>query len=60
VVHWSTDVLWLSAMSFLTASGRGLMTERIYRGVLMACGLILSAFSIYFFVSGLGFVSQIH
>jgi len=56
LVHWLTDLIWLNLMSFLTASGRGLMNERIYRGVLMTCGLFLSAFSVYFVVSGLRFV----
>jgi threonine/homoserine/homoserine lactone efflux protein len=56
LVHWLTDVVWLNLMSFLTGSGRGLMNERIYRGVLMACGLFLSGFSVYFVVSGLRFV----
>jgi threonine/homoserine/homoserine lactone efflux protein len=56
VVHWLTDVAWLNLMSFLTGSGRGLMNERIYRGVLMACGLFLLGFSVYFVVSGLRFV----
>jgi len=33
-----------------------MMNERVYRGVLVACGLFLSGFSIYFVVSGLRFV----
>jgi threonine/homoserine/homoserine lactone efflux protein len=56
LVHWLTDVVWLNLMSFLTGSGRGLMNERIYRGVLMACGLFLSGFSVYFVASGIRFV----
>jgi threonine/homoserine/homoserine lactone efflux protein len=56
LVHWLTDLVWLNLMSFLTASGRGLMNERIYRGVLMTCGLFLSGFSVYFVASGLRFV----
>jgi len=59
-VHWLTDFFWLSTMSFLTASGRGLMNDRVYRIVLVACGLFLMAFSAYFVVSGLGFINQIH
>lgn len=58
IVHWLTDLLWLNLMSFLTASGRGLMNERIYRGVLLACGLFLMAFSLYFIISGLRFLNQ--
>ena len=53
LVHWLTDLGWLNLMSFLTASGRGLVNERIYRGVLLTCGLALIAFGGYFFVAGL-------
>ena len=60
LVHWITDLLWLGLMSFLTASGRGLMTERTYRGMLIVCGLLLTGFSAYFVVSGLRFIGQIH
>lgn len=56
-VHWLTDLVWLNLMSFLTASGRGLMNERIYQGLLMICGLFLMGFSIYFIVTGLNFVT---
>ena len=59
-VHWLTDFVWLSAMSFLTASGRGLMDDRVYRIVLGGCGLFLVAFSVYFVSSGLDLISQIH
>lgn len=59
-VHWLTDFVWLSAMSFLTASGRGLMNDRVYRIILAACGLFLVAFSVYFVSSGLDLISQIH
>jgi threonine/homoserine/homoserine lactone efflux protein len=53
LVHWLTDLGWLNLMSFLTASGRGLVNERIYRAVLLGCGLALIAFGGYFFVTGL-------
>lgn len=59
LIHWCTDVLWLNLMSFLTASGRGLMNERIYRGVLIACGLFLMGFSAYFVIGGLRFAGQV-
>ncbi len=59
LVHWLTDLLWLNLMSFLMASGRGLMNEHVYRGVLVACGLFLLGFSVYFIVGGLDFAGQI-
>jgi threonine/homoserine/homoserine lactone efflux protein len=59
LVHWFSDLAWLSLMSFLTASGRGLVNERVYRGMLVVCGLFLLGFSAYFIVSGLRFATQI-
>lgn len=60
LIHWLTDLSWLSLMSFLTASGRGLVNERIYRGALIVCGLFLLGFSVYFIVSGLRFAAQVN
>jgi threonine/homoserine/homoserine lactone efflux protein len=59
LVHWSTDFLWLNLVSFLTASGRGLINERVYRAMLIACGLFLLGFSAYFIIAGLRFAGQI-
>lgn len=52
VTHWLTDLLWLTFMGFLAGSGRGFINERVYRGMLLACGLFLLAFSGYFLYSG--------
>ncbi len=51
-IHWLTDLGWLGGLSFLVASGRGLIGERVYRGVLLGCGLFLIGFAFFFLWSG--------
>jgi len=55
--HWLTDFSWLTTLSFLTASGRRIMSDRVYRFVLLGCGLFLLLFSAYFFYSGIRFAA---
>jgi len=52
--HWLTDLVWLSGLSLLVASGRGLFGERGYRAVLLVCGIFLLAFGLYFGWTGWG------
>lgn len=56
--HWLTDLLWLGGLSLLVASGRGLIGERGYRGILLVCGVFLLAFGLYFAWSGVGMLAQ--
>jgi len=55
VAHWLSDLLWLTGLSFFVGSGRRLMNESVYRGLLLACGAFLILFSAYFIYSGIGF-----
>lgn len=57
--HWTIDLVWLGGLSWLVASGRGLIGERGYRAVLLACGVFLIVFGCYFAWSGVGFLRQI-
>jgi threonine/homoserine/homoserine lactone efflux protein len=50
--HWLIDLGWLGGLAFLASSGRGFITDRVYRGVLLACGLFVIGFGIYFLWSG--------
>jgi threonine/homoserine/homoserine lactone efflux protein len=50
--HWLIDLAWLGGLAFLAASGRGFITDRVYRIVLLACGLFIVGFGIYFLWSG--------
>jgi threonine/homoserine/homoserine lactone efflux protein len=54
-VHWLSDCVWLTGLGFLAGSGRSVMSENLYRGILMVCGAFLILFSVYFIYSGIGF-----
>jgi threonine/homoserine/homoserine lactone efflux protein len=56
LAHISTDLLWNSLLSFIVASGRRILSQRVYRGILVACGLFLMALSVYFISSGISFL----
>ncbi|HDN79401.1 MAG: lysine transporter LysE [Chloroflexi bacterium] len=58
LAHWLTDFSWLTALSFLTASGRKAISDKVYRAILFGCGLFLLAFSLYFLYSGIRFARQ--
>ncbi len=50
--HWLIDLAWLGGLAFVAASGRGFITDRVYRGVLLACGVFVIGFGFYFMWSG--------
>jgi threonine/homoserine/homoserine lactone efflux protein len=52
-IHWLSDVLWLTGLSYLTGSGRSLVGERLYRWVLIGCGAALVFFGLFFAIAGL-------
>jgi len=56
LTHISTDLLWNSLLSFVVASGRRILSDRVYRGILVVCGLFLMALSVYFISSGVSFL----
>jgi len=57
--HFMADLGWLSAVGSAVATGRKLITPRIYRGILAVCGAFLLALGIYFLVSGVESLRQI-
>jgi threonine/homoserine/homoserine lactone efflux protein len=56
ITHWLTDLLWLGVLSLLVASGRRLISPKAYRAVLLACGVFLLGFGLYFAWSGFHFI----
>ncbi|GAB4483580.1 MAG: LysE family transporter [Thermodesulfovibrionales bacterium] len=46
--HISADLLWYSVVSYAVSRGREIMGDRSYRGVLAACGVVLTAFGLWF------------
>lgn len=55
--HILSDIVWLSLLGFVLASGRRLMSGFVYRGVLAFCALFLLALGAYFMASGLVLLS---
>ena len=56
VVHWLTDVGWLTGLSWLSGSGHKLISENVYRWIVLFCGGALIFFGISFIVAGVTFV----
>lgn len=54
--HILSDLIWLSLVAFVLASGRRLMSERVYRGILLLCGLFLLALAAWFIYTGIDFL----
>ena len=54
--HILSDVSWYSLVAFLITKGKALLSQSVYRLILLVCGLFLIALSIYFIYSGVNFV----
>ncbi|MBI5652532.1 MAG: LysE family transporter [Chloroflexi bacterium] len=54
--HTLADWVWNLFVAFVVASGRRALSDRVYRGILIACGLFLIALSVYFVNSGIHFL----
>ncbi|MFH1140165.1 MAG: LysE family transporter [Chloroflexota bacterium] len=50
--HILSDFSWYSLVSATLASGRRLVTVRVYKGIMLACGAFLVAMGAYFVVTG--------
>jgi len=56
VGHILSDLSWYSLVAFVTTAGRSLLSQPVYRGILLICGFFLIALSIYFIYSGIKFL----
>ena len=54
--HLLADLIWYSAVSFAVVSGKKLVSDNVYRGILVVCGLFLLALALYFIWSGVTFL----
>jgi threonine/homoserine/homoserine lactone efflux protein len=54
--HILSDLSWYSLVALLIAKGKTLLSQPIYRLILLGCGLFLIALSIYFVYSGIKFL----
>jgi len=57
VGHILSDILWLTLLAFVLASGRQMMSGLVYRAIIVLCGLFLLGLGTYFLASGLVIVS---
>lgn len=54
--HVLSDFVWYTAVSLAVVSGRKLLSDKVYRGILITCGLFLLYLAIYFIWSGKNFL----
>ncbi|CAA7600994.1 Lysine-type exporter protein (LYSE/YGGA) [Acididesulfobacillus acetoxydans] len=54
--HIVSDFLWYSLVSTAVARGRRVFTPRLYRMVLIVCGVFLLGLALYFIHSGINFL----
>ena len=54
--HILADLGWYALVAFIVATGRKVMNDRVYRGLLVICGLALLALGVYFILSGVRFL----
>ena len=52
IVHWLTDLIWLSFVSVLVYRTHSLWGPRLQEWVFIACSLLLVGFGLWFVVSG--------
>ena len=52
--HWFSDLGWFTFVSTGVSKGKNVMPERMYRGVIFACGIFLIGFGLWFISGTLG------
>jgi threonine/homoserine/homoserine lactone efflux protein len=52
VGHILSDFTWYSVVSLAFSKGRKVLSDRVYRWIIIFLGTFLSAFSVYFIISG--------
>ncbi len=52
--HILSDLVWFSGVAAVLHFGRRILTDRIYRGLIGVCAVLLLYFGVVFFRSGLG------
>jgi threonine/homoserine/homoserine lactone efflux protein len=58
-IHWLSDLGWLGGLSLAIGSGRKIMSDRVYRGIVLVCGVFLVLFGVYVAWGGVGFLRSI-
>lgn len=55
--HVLADLVWYTLISFIIASGKRIMNDTVYDGLLLVCGSMLVVLGGYFIVSGVRFLT---
>jgi threonine/homoserine/homoserine lactone efflux protein len=50
--HILADLTWYSVVSTAVGTGRHLFTDRLYRGIITVCAVVLILFALYFMYAG--------
>ncbi|MBS7610487.1 LysE family transporter [Candidatus Bathyarchaeota archaeon] len=58
LAHWLSDLSWYTTVSFSIHKGRRVLSNRIYKAILFACGLLLIFFGADFIIGGLSSLQQ--
>ncbi len=56
--HILADLAWYALVAFIVATGRKVMKDTVYRGLLIVCGLALLSLGGYFTTSGVRFLTS--
>lgn len=59
VGHILSDLAWYSLIAVLATTGRRIVSDRVYRGVLGFLGVFLLGLAVYFISSGVGLLTRI-
>ncbi len=51
--HIMADFAWYAFVAFIVASGRKFISEKVYKVLLIVCGLFLIGLSLFFIISGI-------
>lgn len=54
--HGLADLSWNGFLGFIVFSGRRIISQNVYAGLLLVCGLALVVLSLYFIYSGVNFL----
>lgn len=54
--HILSDLVWYSFVSGAISKGKERISDRIYRGLVLVCGVFLVGFGLYFGISGVRFL----
>ncbi len=57
--HLLADLTWYSAVSFAVARGKKIISDKVYQGILLVCGVFLLVLALYFIWSGRMFLTNL-